>query len=311
MGFLIGKANETLQEFETTNQNIRFDDFINPERSINKSAQAYAFREKGIFEYEFQFMQDLDYRNLLYLIKNRSSLREGLINIPIPYSSEPDSTIILPTVSTLNKVYYGGYLESTAKPWEVVWGTLPKVELTSGEYSKVRVNDANAIWIAPLANWITYYLLQFNATDFITDFSYKELRRLTLGYIGMNSSPMRFFIWSPTYEQWYLIDDRYYYDDTAFDYPVGGGEFSLNKQQVASFTLPWSTQSIYKDFVDTDNTVKFMVSNDHDNETLMMQYCRLFINGYWTMMAGPQDFENYSTAFTGAGRVGKLTLMEM
>ena len=129
MGFLIGKANETLQEFETTNQNIRFDDFINPERSINKSAQAYAFREKGIFEYEFQFMSDLNYRNLLYLIKNRSSLREGLISIPIPYSSEPDSTILLPTVSTTNKAYYGGYLEAVAKPWEVVWSMLPKIEL--------------------------------------------------------------------------------------------------------------------------------------------------------------------------------------
>jgi hypothetical protein len=309
MGFLIGKGNETLQEFETTNQDIKFDDFINPERSINKSAQSYAFREKGSFNYEFQFMSDTVYQNMLYLLKNRSSLREGLLLVPIPYSLQSAASIQLPTYNTNNKFYFGETLDAATKPWTKTWAELVKNELTEAQYGKIRVDDLNYVNLLA-GDGVPYFLAQFSTSAFTTLFTYKELRRLTLSYIGMNSSPMRFFIWSPSRALWYLIDDRYYYDDTAFDMPGGSGAFSLNKQLISSFTLPWGLTSIYSDFVDVDGTVKFMISGNVV-QPMIVQYVRLLINGYWVMMAGPQDFENFETAFTGAGRNGQVALLEM
>jgi len=305
MGFLIGKGNEDLQEFETTNQDIKFLDFKNPERSINKSAQSYAFREKGEFSYEFQFMSETYYRNLLYLCKNRSSLREGMILIPIPYASQQSSCILKPTYSTSNKFYYGSSAPANI-PWDKKLTDLAYAEISSTQYGYIRVDDSNSINLVPSPNY-NFYLAQFSLSDFITNFSYKDLRRLTLSYIGMNSSPMRFFIWSPTYLTWYLIDDRFYYDDSSF----ADTAFYLRKQLVSSFTLPWGNTSIYSDFVDGSGNVMFMIAGGTVNQPLLLQYLRLFVNGYWVMATDPQDFENYSVAFTGAGRDGNLKLMEL
>jgi hypothetical protein len=308
MGFLIGKVNETLQEFETTNQTPVYDSFLSSERSIDKTAHAYSYKEKGAWSYEMQFFSDTVYQNLMYLLNNRSSLREGMIMLPIPYSLQQASCILTPAYGTTNKAYYGRSVDGSTYPWSIALGTIVKTELSESDYGKIGANDANYIY-QDTETGIPYYIFQFDLTNFNSNFSYKELRRLTLGMMGMNSSPVAFYVWSPSKADWYLLDEKFYYNTTDFDSP-GTGTFSLNKSLVTSLSLPWGLTSIKDDFLDGSNIVTFMVAGA-DLQLLMCQYIRLFVNGYWVMANGVQDLEKYSTAFTGAGRTGSLDLMEI
>lgn len=309
MGFLLGKASDTLTEFDTSNQSIQSDEFLSTERSIDKSACGYAYKEKGSFDYEFQYLESTPFQNLLELIKNRNSLKEGMILIPIPYSEESAKCILLPTHDTTNKVYYGR-AETTRYPWNIALADLPKTEINEAGYGKIRANDTNYYDIDTEggAGGVPYFLLQFDLSNFITDFTYKELRRLTVSILGMNSSPVKFFVWSPTRLDWFLMDDRFHYDETAFT----DSAFYLNKSLISSFSLPNGSDSMYADFVDSsDKTVKFMIAGADLNQTLLIQYLRLFVNGYWVMQNGTQNIENFSEKFTGAGRSGTLSLIEM
>jgi hypothetical protein len=309
MGFLLGKASDTLQEFDTSNQSVQFDEFINTERSIDKSASGYTFKEKGSFDYEFQYLESTPFQNLLELIKNRNSLKEGMILIPIPYSEYSNKCVLLPTYNTTNKVWLGS-AQATWYPWNLAFADIPKSEIAESAYDNIRANDSNYVDILPESSngGVPYFLLQFDLSDFISEFTYKELRRLTVSVLGMNSSPVKFFVWSPTRLDWFLMDDRFHYDETAFT----DSAFYLNKSLISSFSLPNGSDSMYADFVDSsDKTVKFMIAGADLNQALLIQYLRLFINGYWVMQDGTQNIENFSEKFTGAGRSGTLSLIEM
>ena len=230
-----------------------------------------------------------------------------MILLPQPYCENvttQNACIITPTYNTDNKAYWVWTVFSN--PWDNALSALNKTELDSTNYGYIGANDSSASSVAlPIVH--SAALFKFKLTDFFSSFSEKELRRLTLAVLGMNSAPIRFFIWSPTYEQWYNIDDRDYYDHGQFD----SSAFSLNKQLIASFTLPWGITSMADHFVDDNDFVHIMYCPSTAGTQLTCQYVRLFVNGYWVLASDPQDFENFSSSFTGAGRSGNLKLLEM
>lgn len=319
MGFLIAKPNAAFTSFVTVNQRVQYNSFRNPERSINKTLQTYQFKEKGDFSYEFNYMTEAEFRSLFYIVKNRSSLREGLLLIPVPYSEYESYCNLTPTYNTTNKAYWGALAAAGGIPWEKAYADLGKSELSEAEYGKINIDDTNYLELAATAATYKYFLFDFDLTNFINGFSYKEIRRLTLPWIGMSSSPVRFFIWSPTqYARyllnptketigWYNIDDKYYYDDEK----ISTSSFYLNRALVSAFALPYGNSSIYTDFLDGSNLVKIMAVTGEVNKSLLLQYVRLLVNGYHVCPVDPEDFENYANAFTGAGRTGVLRMSEI
>jgi hypothetical protein len=312
MGFLLGKTSDAaLSEFETTNEKVNYNAFGNNERSINKSLQTYRYREKGAFSYEFQYMSDTDYENLLYIINNRNSLREGMILLPIS-AAEIDTTCILtPTYGTTHKAWKLNGM--TTKPWLSELGDITKTELSQSEYTDIGAYDTSYVELASDATNYQGFLLQFDLTNFLAAKSYKQLRRLTLPIIGMRSSPARVFLWSPYRSLWYLVDDRYYYDSTSFDDPtLGSASFSLNKQIVVAQSLPWGSASMYDEFVNgTSKVVTFMVCANALSQSMVINLARLYVNGCWVAADDPNDFENWSTPYIGSGRSGTLKLSEI
>lgn len=311
MGFLLGKIDAALTEFETTNQDIKFDSFLNSNRSINKTAQTYQYKEKGSFKYEFQYMQDAEYASMLKLIKDRNTLHQGMYLVPIPFSLSPTKSVLAPEFGTANQVWYALSNGEYSFPWKTKFDDLAKEELTEAEYGKVSVYDTNYIGLTATTGYRPYFLLQFDLSDFITEFGDDVLRRATLGICGMNCSPIRIFAWSPLLEDWYNITDVYQYDATAFDLS-GAGAFSLNKSMTASLSLPYGCTNFADTFVDgNDSTIKFMMAGGLTEQNLILQHAKLFVNGYWVFQDGVQDIENYMTSFIGAGRMGNLELTEI
>lgn len=310
MGFLLGRLGDSsLTEFETTNQDIKHNDFEINERSVDKSLQSYSFREKLFAQYEFQFMTDTEYKNLLYLVKHRNSLRPNLVLLPIPYSHEYAKCIYLPD-GINNICSYGMTVNSTTYPWNIPLNSLIQTEITANDYAKINTYDSNYIR-QDGDDGVPYYVFQFPLGDFTSAFSYQELRRLTLTWVGMNSSPYRFFIWSPLRSTWFLMDDKFHNDSTSFDIPSGNGAFSLYKGLVTGFSCPPGYDSIKDGFLDGNNIINIMVSAAKGFSPIMLQYVRLFVNGFYVKALSPQSFENYSTSFTGAGRTGNLMLEEL
>ncbi|MEO0205867.1 MAG: hypothetical protein ABIL22_04235 [candidate division WOR-3 bacterium] len=299
MGFLLGKSSDSLSTFECQNQNVKFDSFPINDRSISKLLHNYQFNEKGEFSYDFDYMTETEYRSLLYMLKNRNSLKEGFLLVPIPYS-EKSSSISLITGSP-NKAYK---FTITSAPWLKAIDEITKTELTESEYTALSVYDSNYVLLSGESYKWNGFIFEIDLSEFINDFSYKDIRRLTFVVNGMNDSPIRFFAWDYTHEDWYNIMDYYYYLDADF----GDEGFYLHKQLVGSFGLPWGNDSIYSDFVN-GNKVSIMVSGGVGTSVLI-QYARFFTNGYW-VMCNDLNIENFSNAFTGAGRTGDIKLIEI
>lgn len=309
MGFLLGRLGTTLTEIETTNQNIKQDCFDLTQRSVDKSLQSYSFKEKLFASYEFQYLDDGDYEDLLALVKHRNTLRPNLMLVPIPYSEQSASCIISP--DGVNQIAsYGMTVSATTLPWNIALNSLTLTELSAGDYTKINTYDSEYIR-QDADDGVPYYVFQFNLSDFISAFSAKQIRRLTLEWVGMNSSPYRFHIWDSLHSEWFLMDEKYFYDSTAFDIPSGSGAFSLYKGLVSSLSLPNGYDSINGTFVDANGLVNIMVSTKEGFQNIMLQYVRLFVNGYYVKAMSPQSFENFSTGFTGAGRTGTLELEEI
>lgn len=308
MSMMLGKSNAALTSFEVQNQTITPTTGQLSRRAVNRSASAYRFREKLSINYEFNYFADSVYQNLRYMVDNRNSLREGLFCLPIPYSESSTKCILNPLKST-HPAYY---VQPTSKPWTLAWAALALNELTDAQYGYINVYDTNYVNIVASATNYRAFILEFDLTEFLAAFSYKELRRLTLQVNGMNSSPVRFFVYAPLSDTWYNIDDRVYSNSGDFDLPSGSGAFSLHKQLVAQLGCPWSYDSLYDDFVNSSTKkVTFMVAGGNLNQSLMMQYVRLFVNGLWVYPTDDTNLENYATAFTGAGRSGVLALEEV
>lgn len=300
MGFLIAKSNQTFINYDCQAQDISFDSFLSNSRSIDKMLHNYQFKEKGEFNYDFNYLSETSYRSLLYLVKNRESLREGFFLIPIPYSEDSTKCIIYPD-ATNNKGY--SFYESNA-PWLMSLVSITKVSLTATEYTNIAYYDDNFISKLASSDKWTGFIFQFDLTNFINSFSYKDLRRLTLVVNGMNSSPIRFFAWDTTNEVWYNIQDYFYYDSTVFT----DSKFYLHYQMVASLSLPWGNNALFDDFT-AGNKVTFLISSAK-SQPILIQYIRLLCNGYWVACT-ENNLENFANAFTGAGRTGNLKFIEI
>ena len=105
MGILLGKSDQTLTNFEVTNQQVSFESFRNVNRAIDKSGQIYQFREKGSFDLEFNYMSNSDYQALSHLLRNRNSLRDGLIFQPIPYAGDASTILTFANGGATHKAY--------------------------------------------------------------------------------------------------------------------------------------------------------------------------------------------------------------
>jgi hypothetical protein len=314
MGMQLGKSNATLTTFDVSGVDVDFEDFSNEDRSINKSLQAYMFKEKGEFSYDFSHMDEADYRNMLEMILNRNSLREGLLHLPIPYSHESTKAILPVTQANAHKAYWFRTTDDPSDTSVVTFGVadpptfdaVASTEFTNGEYNDIDAYDTNSVEIAASSTQYSGLVFVFDLTDFVGEWSSQELRRLTLAFHGMKSSPIRFFIYNHTQSAWYLIDERYYYDDTDFS----DAAFNLNKQLVAQMSVPWGDDSIASDYLASNKAYIMIVPNAVDT-LILVQYIRLLVNGYWVKSPRSKDIENFANEFTGAGRSGSLTFAEM
>lgn len=298
MGILLGKSSDTLTNFEVTNQQPSFQSFRNVNRSINKAAQIYQFKEKGQFDLEFNYMTNSDYQALSHILRNRNSLRDGLIFQPIPYAGD---------ASTICDFSGEGYPHKAYKSYGTTIYNIPggKTEISTGEYDNINVFDGASVTQAAVASNYSAFLLKFNLTDFFNAFSLKELRRLTLVIYGMRQSPISFYVYDQVGETWYNIVDRY---ENNSDMTVS--DFYLNRQLVAQLSTPWGANTLYDNYC-LDYTVTFMIVGQNLNTAMTLQFARLFVNGYWVGEDESGGFEAYATAFTGAGRSGSLKLMEL
>lgn len=300
MGFLVGKSNQALSTIECQNQKIKFDNFPLNDRSIDKLLHNYQFKEKGEFMYEFDYMSDTDYRTLLYLFKNRNSLREGFLLVPIPYSEQSSKTVRL-FDGDPDKVYSYSVLSA---PWNTALGSISKTEFSAGDYTAIGAYNSSYVELTGLSGRWKGYIFELDLNDFFTAFSYKELRRVTLVVNGMVSSPMRFFAWDYTNSEWYNITDYFYYDDTS----LADAGFYLHKQMVGSLSLPWGSDALYDNFV-SGTKMTFMLAGAQTKSTLI-QYVRTLINGF-LVACEEHDLENFATVFTGSGRTGNVKLLEV
>lgn len=320
MGFFIGKSNTALTEFDTVGQKPKFSSFKNVDRSVNKTIQSYMFKEKGEFSYDFNYLDEADYRSLLTILHNRNSLREGMFLLPIPYSHESTKAILPVTLANAHKAYW---FRTTDDPADMTFGVAdpptfdavastefnnnaPAVNYSEATYQAIDAYDTSAVRIAASSTEYSGLVFVFDLTDFIAEWSAAELRRLTFVMHGMESSPVRFFIYNHTQSAWYLIDERYYYKNTDFT----ESSFFLNKQLVAQFGLPWGDNSINADYLASSKAYIMAVPSAIDT-SILVQYVRLFVNGYWVIAEDPEDIEDFAESFTGAGRSGGLTFLEV
>jgi hypothetical protein len=300
MSILIGKSYSTLSAYDVTNQQVSFDSFRNLNRSIDKSGQLYQFREKGSFELEFNYMTNSDYQSLSHILRNRNSMSDGLIFQPIPYAGA--ASTILDFNDSRHKGYYIG---STSN---LINAGIPggSAEFSSGDYNKIKVYNSDKIqYVGEHNNYVGFELI-FDLSDFLSVFNYKELRRLTLVIHGMETTPVRFAILDQVSGIWFPINDCYAYAADLTD-----SAFYLYRQIVSSLCTPWATNTLYDNYIANDGKAHFMVVAAWPNEIMCLQYARLFINGYWVAEDEGGGFENYATAFTGAGRSGTLKLIEL
>jgi hypothetical protein len=298
MSILIGKSSDALSSFEVTNQTPAFDSFRNTQRSIDKSGQIYQFREKGSFDLEFNYMTDAQYQDVSHILRNRNSLRDGLVFQPIPYAGSASSILTLD--GSINKAYK--MVDVSSDP---MTHNLTGTEFSGGDYTAVSAYNSSKVEMPAAPLVFGGFLLRFSLAAFFSAFSHKELRRLTLVIHGMETSPVRFAIYDQVNAAWYPIDDRYSYNND-----LTAPAFNLYRQLVAQVSTPWGMNTLYDNFA-ADNTVWFMIVAGSQNEAMLLQYARLFVNGYWVAEEESGNFEKFSVAFTGAGRTGTLRLIEL
>lgn len=315
MGFLLGKSHEALQEFDTTGQDLKFNSFPILDRSINKSLQAYQFREKAEIEYVFSFLSDSDHGNLTKLLLDRNSLREGQILLPIPYSENSSKCIYtfegITSPSTIHKAFY---FESSNPSWDLTLAQLQSLtgsgqyytEFSTTYYNWVSYYDTNIFLLNPASDKYCGVVLQFKLTDFLSSFSNKELRRITLITHGMVSSPIRFFAYDLKQDDWYLLADRYYYNDADFAKPG----FHYYKQLIGQLSCPWGSTTLYNDFVSSSDYLTLMIACGKKGQPIEINWLRLLVNGFW-VFSSESDIENFETSFTGAGRTGTIKFLEI
>jgi hypothetical protein len=300
MSILIGKSDATLTAFNVTGQTPTPNSFRNMARSINKSGQVYQFREKMGYDLEFNYMPDSDYQTLSAILRNRNSLREGLIFQPIPYAGAASSIIDLSGAGAVNKAY------KFATDTDPLVFTGSKTEFNSTEYGYVSAYNSSYVnWDSGGGDY-NGFILKFSLAAFIAAFASQELRRLTLVIHGMKTSPVRFAIWDQVNSSWYPIDDRFEYNSAQ----LTTAGFYLYRQLVTAMGTPWGTNTLFDNYA-ADGTVTFMVVAGNPAEPMALQYARLFVNGYWVMEDEGGNFESFASAFTGAGRSGTLKLLEI
>ena len=167
MGILIGKANQTLSEYEVINQSVENDNFKTKSRSINKSLQSYSWKEKSEIKYDLDFLEESDYRDILYLLANKNSLHEGLITLPIPYSDNSTKCIFdynaVSSPSSTHKIkHYAG-----VKTVDTLNPTSDGTELTTGDYNQIEDYNSSDYTLNNTGNgcWLMF---DFLISDFLT-----------------------------------------------------------------------------------------------------------------------------------------------
>ncbi len=306
MPILFGKSKNVLSEFCITNQTIENLQFKTKNRSINKSLQSYQWKEKASIKYDFDFIEESTFQDLTYLLTNKSSLNEGFLTMPIPYSNNKSKCIYdfngitSPSSFHVCKTYSGPKGVDDFNPITETHD----IELTTAQYTSIGSYDTNKVEVTNVGNgtWLTF---EFNINDFLTTFSYKEIKRFMFVFFGMKSSPIKFYLWDYDNAEWYNIEDYYYYDSSKF----AESSFYLNYQMIAPFSLPFGYESINTNFIDS-NKIIFGVYSTSSTQNLLCQYIKMFINGY-NVIADDPEAMNYRDYFIGAGRRGQLSLLEI
>lgn len=303
MGVLLFKGNTataSIDDVRVSNQQLTFQKFRNPERTLNKSLSTYQFKEKLEAEIQFQYEGDTYYRVLRKLLDDRNSLQDSLLFMPVPYSESKAATIYEPSTAT-NKAYFITWAD-LVKPWTKDLADVILEEVDATSYTNI-ASPTSSTYISTSSTGYNGIILSFDLTAFKDTFTTQDIRRLTLNLLGLQSSPLRSFIWSPSSEEWYNIGDTYYYEEA--DLPL------LYKQTISQFSLPQGFSSVASGFLDANYKVHFLICNGELSEIFLLKYARLLVNGYYVIPESPEDIENYAVHFTGAGRTGSLNLLEI
>jgi hypothetical protein len=302
MPMRLGKANDTLTEYDIIGQDISYEKFQTMARSIEKNLQSYQFPEKAMIKYDFDFMTEAIYRSLILKLNDRSSVHEGLLTFGEPYSEYLTKCLFdfygITNPSSTHKI---SIIDSATTPIP----TDSWIELNNIYYGKIGAYDTNDIDLGYGTN--PYFLLEFKLSDFLTQFSYEEIKRFTLLYYGMKAAPVKIYAWNLIEGAWYLLKTANYLDDTQFSVPA----FYQNYQIAAQLYLPWGCTDFLTYFINTadSNRIKFLVQFP-ENANAYAQYIRLAVNGFLAIPTRPEDL-NFRESFIGAGRKGSVGLQEV
>jgi hypothetical protein len=302
----LGKPYAALTSFEVADQEKEDDDFLTLNRSIGKRLQSYQFPNKAKIKYEFDNVSETVKKSLWAMLRNRSTLCEGLITIPEPWAEYASLCLLdylgitgpyAPPYTVMT--HYITWADQASAP-TLPWGT----QLATADYTKVGAYDAN--------DWTQAYTTQgwlvlgFKFSNFISQFGLSDLHRFTLYFWGMQCSPIRVWFWDNTSMGWYLMRNVRYYDDTDFALPGFYKYYMFS----AAMGLPWGYASL-SDFVDIGNSrVYFLLEFPAGAGNLYMQYARLGINAYHVGRVNNAPL-NFRDPYIGAGYRGTLHLEEI
>lgn len=309
MGFKIGKASDTLNEFEVIDQQITQNNGQRTQRSINRTLQEFRFQEKANISMNLDFITNANFRTLKKLLGNRNDLKEGFMLIPIPYQDDAEFTFIgkvagnsSPVPSLIKKI------ETSATTIEVPTDA-GFSEIAQADYNAIDTFDTNEFELTATANDKRFrVLVDIDVSTFVTAHSAPEIDRLGLLVFGMKSSPVKFYIFNNTTSQWYFIN-QFRHEDSN-DFSTAG--FFRNKQLFASFSLPWGDDSIQDDYLDS-NVAHFLIEGplvDSGQISLYFQHIKAFVNSFNVIPDADLAF-NFRDVTTVTGRRTTLDFLEI
>jgi len=300
MPMRIGKPVDGLTEYAIVGQDgPKINDFKTMARTIEKTLQSYSFPNKASIKYDFDFMTEAEWRSLILMLRNRSAIHEGLLTLPEPYSEYSSKCILdFNAITNPSSTHIAAYADTATAPapsggW---------AELTTAQYGKLWAYDSNELSITPAVQG--QLMLAFKISDFLAQFSYEEINRLTLILFGMKASPLKFYAYNFIEAAWYEIKRATYLDDTQFSIPG----FYRNYQNVAALHLPWGCTDFLNYFL-SSSRVCFLITFPAGAD-IYLQYAKLAVNGYHVINASEEDF-NFRESFIGAGRKGSIELQEI
>jgi hypothetical protein len=301
----LGKSPAAMTAYDIVGHSVDFDDFAKTSRTAESKLQSYQFPNKAFIKYDFDFISEADYKALCLLLRNRSTIQNGLFTLPEPYAEDKDDCLLtFAGITAASSTHLARWKDAASAPTPEDGGL---TEFDNTQYNALFGNDALSVTISGIANQ-GHLILSFNVMDFVNEFGYEVLNRMTLALWGLKASPIKIYAWDQAREAWYLLKVADYLNTADFS----ESDFYLNYQTVAKLYLPWGSQDFLTNYIDGSGRVHFRITYPAGTYPgdIFLQYAALLINGYHVQKMGRESI-NFRESFIGNGRKGSLDLEEI